>query len=476
MVGRIFPTFYIFTDMEKLLIIDDDTEICLLLSRFLSGKGFTVETAFNGKSGLKALIKSPFDAIISDFRLPDLGGFDLIQEFRKKAPKTPLIVITGYSDVRMAVKAMKMGVHEYVTKPIQADELLLVLKDALEKRSEESDSEHQAPKKKAKPTKGVALSSQVEVIYGDDAKSKAIQQNIDLIAPTSLSVIVSGETGTGKEITAREIHRKSPRNTGPFVSIDCGAIPKDLAGSVLFGHRKGAFTGAHQDKKGVFERANGGSLFLDEIGNLSYPHQVQLLRAIQERVVRPVGSNDLIPVDVRIIVATNESLRKSIDDGDFREDLYFRLNEFSIQLSPLRERPKDIPSYAEHFLQLANERLNKNIKGFEEEYLSHLMSYPWHGNLRELKNIVQRSALMSQGDRIPASVLPQEIKKPQLIQNEDLLDLDAFSDLKTVTEHAERRAIQNTLERTQHNKSKTAELLGIDRKTLYNKMKHLGIS
>ncbi len=462
--------------MEKLLIIDDDTEICLLLSRFLSGKGFSVETAFTGRSGLKALIKTPFDAIISDFRLPDLGGFDLIEAFRKKAPQTPLIVITGYSDVRMAVKAMKMGVHEYVTKPIQADELLLVLKDALEKGSDDASLQQEMPKKKTRTKKGVSRSSQVEVVYGDDAKSKAIQQNIDLIAPTSLSVIITGETGTGKEITAREIHRKSPRSNAPFVSIDCGAIPKELAGSVLFGHRKGAFTGAHQDKKGVFERANGGSLFLDEIGNLSYAHQVQLLRAIQERVIKPIGSDELIPVDVRIIAATNDALRKSIDAGDFREDLYFRLNEFSVQLSPLRERPKDIPAYANHFLKLANERLNKNIHGFEEECLTYLMNYPWHGNLRELKNVIQRSALMCQSNHIPAAVLPQEIKNPRLIQNNEFEELETFSDLKTVSEHAERRAIQKTLERTRHNKSKTAELLGIDRKTLYNKMKQLGIN
>lgn len=465
--------------MDRLLIIDDDPEICLLLSRFLTNNNYEVEIASNGRGGLKLIKEKQFDGIITDFRLPDLDGFDLIKQIKKLAPNAPLFVITGYSDVRLAVKAIKMGVSEYVTKPIQPDELLLALKDGLS-RSEENhkESEVNNHKQTAKSTSNkTALSENLQVIWGQHPKSKAVKQSVELIAPTSLSVIITGETGTGKEITARSIHRLSERKNAPFIAIDCGALPSELAGSELFGHVKGAFTGAHKDKKGVFERANGGTLFLDEIGNLSYKHQIQLLRAIQEREIRPLGGDKTILVDVRIIVASNEVFSEKIRSSKFREDLYFRLNEFQISLPPLREIATEIPLYVNHFLSIANKRLNKEVEGFDAASLAYMQSYPWYGNLRELKNVVQRSALVCQSNFITPEHLPEAIKTPALINDTDELELELeeFSDLKSVAEHAERIAITKTLKRTQQNKSKTAELLGIDRKTLYNKMKQLGI-
>ncbi len=453
--------------MHNILIIDDDKDICLLLRKFLSKKGYSAHTTVTGKEGVAWLKQNEAQVVLCDFKLPDYSGLELLQKIKIIQPSTQVIIITGYSDVRVAVEALKKGAYEYVTKPLYPDEILVTIEAALEKGI---SKENRKKKKIARPQ---------GFVIGDSRQTQTVQKHIELIAPTDMSVIILGETGTGKEYVAKAIHDQGKRANCPFVAVDCGALPKELAGSELFGHVKGAFTGAIQDKKGCFELANGGTLFLDEIGNLSYENQVKLLRVLQERKVKPVGGTKEIAVDVRVLVATNENLRESVSRGDFREDIYHRLNEFRIELTPLRDRPEDVETFAKHFLALANDQLDKNISGFEADALARLKSYHWHGNLRELKNVVKRAVLLSPGPGVETGALPEEIQVPA-ISEENEFDISFNgkipSSLKKVAEAAERAAIQEVLKRTNGNKSKTAEMLGIDRKTLYNKLNAFDIN
>ncbi|QJW89045.1 sigma-54-dependent Fis family transcriptional regulator [Spirosoma taeanense] len=482
--------------MEKILIVDDNNDICLLLERFLSKQGYKTASVQRGEDGLALIRKESFELVICDFKLPDIDGLEMLRRIKVLNPSTAVIIITGYSDVRVAVQTVKHGAYDYVTKPLYPDEILYTIKGALERRSQ---SLHQvvestgaaAPAKttgaKSSSSKTILAPDGKRFIFGKSRVAEQLQKHIDLIAPTDMSVIITGETGTGKEFVANAIHVRSKRADKPFVAIDCGALSKELAGSELFGHVKGAFTGAMADKAGSFEFANGGTLFLDEIGNLSYDNQIKLLRVLQERKIRRIGSNQDIPVDVRIIVATNEDLRESVRQGRFREDIYHRIDEFEIHLSPLRERKADIMIFAEHFLELANRQLEKDIIGFEDEAKEKLKEYFWHGNLRELQNVVKRAVLLTQGEYIEADVLPHEIISPQYLSADDasgsvqvsydparpgipVLSQSA-ANLKSVSENAERAAILKVLEKTGYNKTKAAEVLNIDRKTLYNKLK-----
>jgi len=448
--------------MSKILIVDDDQDIRLLLDRFLTKNGFSTATAATGDEALAITKKETYDLLVCDFKLPDITGIELIPKLKITNPEAAIIVITGYSDVKIAVKAIKLGVYDYVTKPLFPDELLLTVKQAIA-----SKQVAKQPKKPQKPT---------PFIIGESPQSKQVMKHIRLIAPTDMSVIIQGETGTGKEFVANEIHNQSSRKDNPFVAIDCGALPKDLAGSELFGHVKGAFTGALNDKTGSFETANGGTLFLDEIGNLSYENQIKLLRVIQERKIKKIGSTKDIPIDVRLIVATNENLADAVNQGEFREDLYHRFNEFKIDLSPLRERKADVKLFAENFLKKANKELNKSVEGFEDEAMRRMKDYYWHGNLRELHNVVKRSVLLCQTSQVTMECLPDEIKSPAYF--DDLSTEEIASEpanLKSVSKLAERDAIINVLEKTGYNKTKAASVLNIDRKTLYNKMKSYNI-
>ncbi len=313
-------------------------------------------------------------------------------------------------------------------------------------------------------------------MIGHSSEEKELDKNISLIAPTDMSVIIMGETGTGKEVAARRIHDQSKRSNKPFVAIDCGALPKELASSELFGHKKGAFTGALADKIGSFEAANGGTLFLDEIGNLTYENQVKLLRVIQERCIKKLGDTSDTAIDVRILVATNEDLIKAVGKNEFREDLYYRLNEFQITLTPLRERKTDLMTFAQFFLNTSNEALNKNLDGFSKEAEQKMTDYFWHGNLRELKNVVKRATLLSSGSTIEITALPQEIVHPTFFEGTHHEHPKVvIDDLKSVAEDAEKKAIQEILKKTGFNKSKAAEILKVDRKTLYNKINAYGI-
>ena len=456
--------------MPRILIIDDDKDICLVLSKFLTKNNYEVDVAHRGDEGLKLLRAHDYTLILCDYRLPDFTGVEMLRKIKLLQPVVAVIIITGYSDVRTAVETFRYGANDYVTKPLYPDELLVTIKETIAKNEKRnsSDSEEATPEVKRNKSNSAPLN----FIVGKSVQSQTVQRYIELIAPSDMSVIINGETGTGKEFVAQAIHRHSKRAGYPFVAIDCGALPKELAGSELFGHIKGAFTGAVSDKQGSFEVANGGTIFLDEIGNLSYENQIKLLRVIQERRIKRIGATKDIPIDVRIIAATNEDLTKSVKEGRFREDLYHRLNEFKIQLSPLRERKEDILIFANYFLEKANQALHKNVKSFSPEVLTQITNYFWYGNLRELNNVVRRAVLLTVGDEVQSDSLPQEIIQAHssLILPGDLAD-DSVGLLKSIAGSAERQAIIDVLEKVNYNKSKAAELLKIDRKTLYNKLK-----
>ena len=456
--------------MLRLLIIDDDRDICLVLSKFLTKNNYEVDVAHRGDEGLKLLRTHDYTLILCDYRLPDFTGVEMLRKIKLLQPAVAVIIITGYSDVRTAVETFRYGANDYVTKPLYPDELLLTIKETISKNEKRNSVEAEVASPEIRKNK--VNSAPLDFIVGKSVQSQTVQRYIELIAPSDMSVIINGETGTGKEFVAQSIHRHSKRSSYPFVAIDCGALPKELAGSELFGHIKGAFTGAVSDKQGSFEVANGGTIFLDEIGNLSYENQIKLLRVIQERRIKRIGATKDIPIDVRIIAATNEDLTKSVKEGRFREDLYHRLNEFKIQLSPLRERKEDILIFANYFLEKANQALHKSVKAFSPDVLTQITNYFWYGNLRELNNVIRRAVLLTVGDEVQSDSLPQEIIQAHssLILPADMVD-DSIGLLKSIAGSAERQAIIDVLEKVNYNKSKAAELLKIDRKTLYNKLK-----
>jgi two-component system, NtrC family, response regulator HydG len=452
--------------MAKILVIDDDSSFCIMLKTFLTKKGHSVSEAFSVNEALKVFGTDEYDIVLSDYRLPDGSGLDILKEVKALRPEAGVIIMTGYADIRMAVKTIKMGAFDYVAKPINPDEITLTIQNLLSQKGSADQKE------KPKTTAKVPSQSFIE---GVSENARLVKEHIGLVAPTNLSVIIEGDSGTGKEYVARRIHNQSNRSDKPFVAVDCGALSKDLALSEFFGHIKGSFTGAISDKTGQFEVATGGTIFLDEIGNLSYEVQVNLLRAIQERRIKPIGSNREIKVDVRIIVASNDDLQEAVRQGKFREDLFHRLNEFSILVAPLNERTKDLPLFANEFLIQANSELNKKVKGFSEEVIEIFNHYAWPGNVRELRNVIRRAVLVEQGSTITNKSLPQEIISSKLRMQNVQGNASQPENLKDLKEMAERELIISTLEKVRYNKSKAATLLNIDRKTLYNKMKQYGL-
>ena len=488
--------------MQKILVIDDDRDMCLLLKRFLSKHGFEVVEANTSKRATELLETSEFDLVLCDFRLDGTDGKSMLIRIKEKYPDVPVIIITGYSDIKIAVEVMKLGAYDYVTKPLFPDEIILTIRKALESKESRSavhmdstDTQGAQPREERKDKTPVYTMSG-QYIFGDSPAFKQILQQIQLVGPTNYSVIIYGESGSGKEAIAQEIHKRSKRSNKPFIAIDCGALSKELAGSELFGHEKGAFTGALNQKIGSFELANGGTIFLDEIANLSYDIQVSLLRVVQERRMRRVGGTKDIELDVRIIIASNEPLWEISKKGKFREDLFHRFNEFSMTIPPLRERKEDIMVFAKHFLNLTNEELNKKVKGFSPEVEEIFKNYIWYGNLRELKNVVKRSTLLTDGEYIEDRSLPFEISnfaklnfepgpenappvfssnpQPTIINTHPAPPTRTVLDettLKAASIDAEYEMIIEALKQANFNKSKAAKLLNIDRKTLYNKMK-----
>lgn len=464
---------------KKILIIDDDFDMCVLLSRFLDKKGFETEVAHNGAKGLAKFNEEHFDIVLCDYRLGDKDGKDVLLKIKEIKPKTIVIIITGYSDIKTAVDVIKLGAFDYITKPLIPDEVINVIDKALATPSEKlitPSASTVAPKNK----KSYTISANKEFLIGQDGETAKVYKQIEIVAPTNYSVILYGESGTGKEVIAKTIHESSKRKGKPFVAMDCGTLSKELSGSELFGHVKGAFTGAVNDKEGHFELANGGTLFLDEVSNLAKDVQASLLRVIQERKFKRVGGNKEMDVDIRIIVASNENLQEAYQKGKFREDLYHRFNEFSINLPALRDRKGDIPLFAQFFLDKTNEELQKNIEGYEEEVEEMFINYSWPGNLREFRNVVRRAVLLTQSGLINSKVLPWEITQSLLHKESKLngqgdfsetIDIHKPIDLKDAAARAEYETIMNVLKEVNFNKTKAAEILNIDRKTLYNKIK-----
>ncbi len=449
--------------MSKILIVEDDVAFCKMLKTFLQKKEYDVFTAFSGNEAIPQIKNEAFDIVLTDVRLPDSDGITLLDEILKTNSNTQVIIMTGYAEVNMAVNAIKKGAFDYVSKPFNPDTILHTIEKALKGKSS-----YVANDKKVTPTPTkTPKSNSNSFVKGVSDASKKLNEYVALVAPTRMSVLVIGDSGTGKEYVANSIHKASKRSDKPFVAVDCGAIPKEIASSEFFGHIKGSFTGAVNDKVGHFEAANGGTLFLDEIGNLSYELQVQLLRALQERKIKPVGSNKEIEVDIRVIVATNEDLSHAVKEGDFREDLYHRLNEFSIKVPPLKERIEDLMLFANHFLEESNVELEKHVVGFSDEVLEAFKKYDWPGNLRELKNIVKRSVLLSQSDMITSEILPNDIA---------YASHNAKQTYGLFKNQNEQELILDALEKANGNKAKAARMLSIDRKTLYNKLKQYDIS
>lgn len=449
--------------MAKVLLIEDDVPFCKMLEAFLKRQDFEVATAFTAAAGFEIIDDQELDLLITDVRLPDQDGLEILAFAKKKNPQLPVILMTGYAEVSMAVEAMKKGAFDYISKPFRPNDVL----DKIEAAINIEVAQDPLPRKREKESKSTEKQDQIQpetsnsFLKGLSDASAKLNQYVDLVAPTNMSVLIIGDSGTGKEYVAKSIHEKSKRAGKPFIPVDCGAIPKEIASSEFFGHKKGSFTGALDDKVGHFEEANGGTLFLDEIGNLSYELQVQLLRALQERMIKPVGSSKEIPVDIRVIAATNEDLEKAANEGDFREDLYHRLNEFSIHVPQLKDRGDDLMLFANLFLKNANAELQKEVLDFDDKVVEVFKSYAWPGNLREMKNLIKRLVLLTEGSTVAADILPEKMfeNKAQSTQDSGLFNSEN-----------EKEMIINALEKTNGNKSKAARLLKIDRKTLYNKL------
>lgn len=460
--------------MQHILIVEDDIAFGTMLQTWLRRKGFEVEKATSVGAAVKLLTETfgkEVDLVLSDLRLPDHDGLRLLAWMHEHDINAPFIVMTNYAEVQNAVLAMKSGAADYIAKPVQPDILLQKIKDAIEQNAQQSNATTQNSTTQNAPTvhnsKFKTQSAKLTAprhIEGKSEASRQLYSYVELVAPTPMSVLILGASGTGKEYVAHRIHDLSARADKPFFALDCGAIPRDVAASEFFGHKKGAFTGADTDKRGAFEMANGGTLFLDEVGNLSYEVQVQLLRALQERRIRPVGGTQEIPIDIRLVCATNENLEEAVGEGRFREDLYHRINEFTIYMPKLSERGSDLFLFADLFIHHANEELNRTVEGFDSDAAELLASHSWPGNLRELNNVVKRAVLLTRGNKITTAELTQAMGQ---IRTDNVLQLH--------DEDTERQRIITALQQTNGNKAKAARLLGVDRKTIYNKIEKLGI-
>lgn len=453
--------------MAKILIIEDDLAFGTMIQTWLRKKGFEVEKATSVGAALKLLQEdSQRDLILSDLRLPDHDGLTTLRWLHKQGLHIPFIVMTSYAEVQNAVLAMKSGANDYVAKPFHPDILLEKINEAIKQASSAPVPANSpaTPTQQETPQQTTTQPDEDEAPKNIEGKSEASQQlyrYVSLVAPTPMSVLILGASGTGKEYVAHRIHELSSRADKPFFAIDCGAIPRDVAASEFFGHVKGAFTGAEQDKKGAFEVANGGTLFLDEMGNLSYDVQVQLLRALQERKIRPVGGTKEIDIDIRLVCATNENLAQRVAEGQFREDLFHRINEFTIYMPELKDRGTDLFLFANLFVKHANKELGRHVLGFDDKASEMIASYSWPGNLRELNNVMKRATLLTKGNYIGRTELQQSMSHLQ--QPTETLTLR--------DEQTELQRIEAALKTANGNKSKAAQLLGVDRKTLYNKIK-----
>jgi len=447
----------------KVLIIDDDHSIRNMLSIVLKNEGYEVIAVESAIVALKKLKKETVDLIISDIKMPEISGIELLRKVKSIDQEIPVIMITGFASTNDAVEAMKLGAEDYIIKPFNLDELKIIINKSIHRKTIEKENVELKSKLTEK--------EKFENIVGKNSKMLKIFDLIDTISQTDSTVLISGESGTGKELIARAIHNKSPRAQNNFVSINCGALPENLLESELFGHSKGAFTDAYRDKTGLFEVADKGTLFLDEIGEMPQPMQVKLLRAIQERIIRRVGSNNEISIDVRIISATNKDLLESMTKGKFRSDLFYRLNVISINIPPLKDRKDDIPLLMHNILNNLNKRFNKQIEGYEREVVDLFMKYPWPGNVRELENFIERSVALEKENVITTKSLPKE-----LVYNitESVMSIDRIDSLLTesdfdYTEYMDKisqQVLVKALEKNHSNLKMTAKMLNISYRSL----------
>ncbi|MCX6558226.1 MAG: sigma-54 dependent transcriptional regulator [Candidatus Aminicenantes bacterium] len=466
--------------MNKILVTDDDLDFCSNLSVLLQENGFEVMTAATGREALEKIQGACPDLVLLDLRLPDIDGMNVLQKIKGSDPDLDIIVITAYMDVKDAIRAIKLGAYDYVTKPFDDDELLLTISKAFTVRQLRAEIDI------LKKRLGEKLP--VEKVMGDSPQIKKVLTQVDIVAPTDFTVIIQGASGTGKEVVANLIHQKSLRKDNAFIPIDCSAIPETLIEAELFGHEKGAFTGADRKKEGKFELANEGTLFLDEIANLSEAMQAKLLRVLQERKLQHLGGNKDIKINARLIAASKVNLFDAMKQGKFRDDLYYRLNEFLIEIPKLGEREGDVAFFANYFLEKSNQELHKNIRRISSAAMRLLFQHPWPGNVRELKNTIRRAALVAASAQItPADILLEQTDSGQsrgsdtATRDEERVNsvLDGSLSLKEMTNQVaaeiEKEVIRKALLKTGGNKSRTAKVLKIERVTLYAKLKELKI-
>jgi len=442
---------------SKVLVVDDDLGMCGMLSDVLKEEGFSVHTTGESFEASKILKKEEFDVIVTDLKMKGLKGLDLLEVAHKVAPMTPVIIITAFGTIESAIKAMKMGAYDYITKPFQMDEFVLTVRKALENRL--------LKKEVIRLRKEVESRYDFHQLIGKSPSMQKIYDLIERISDSSSNVLITGESGTGKELVAKAIHYNGVRKEGPFVAINCAAIPETLLESELFGYKKGAFTDAKSDKKGLIFKANEGTLFLDEITEMPFTLQAKLLRVIEEREVRPLGDTNSYPIDVRIISTSNRDIASLIQQGHFRKDLYYRLKVIDIEMPPLRERKEDIPILVQHFIHKFSKELKKAVSSVSEDALKILLNYFWPGNVRELENIIQRAITLSQHEVILPDDLPASI-----IQKNDEKLFEKAMEEKFTLDQLEKEYVKRVLIETGGNKSKAAERLGLDRKTLYRKL------
>jgi DNA-binding NtrC family response regulator len=440
----------------KILIVDDDREMCQLLVDLLGEEGYIVETVHDGRSAVEKYRTDSFDLTITDLMMPRMKGNELVRQLREIDPHALVLLITAFGTIESAVEAMHAGAFHYVTKPFRTDEILLQVKRALEQRSLQGEVE--------RLRKEVQGRYRFENIIGKSAKMREIFEIIAHISDLPANVLILGESGTGKELIARAIHRHSARSERPFVPLNCAAIPETLLESELFGHVRGAFTDARKDRRGLFQEANGGVLFLDEISEIPLNLQAKLLRIIEDKEVRPLGANQSEKVDARLVSACNRDLEQLVQEGRFRQDLYYRLNVIRIALPPLRQRPEDIPMLVEHFMGKFAAQANRKIEGIEQDALAALMNYRWPGNVRELEHTIERAALLGKGSNLSLRDLPLP-----LLEHDDDAVTEAAAKSYTLRD-LERQYIMRVMETTNGNKTEAARILGVDRTTLYRKL------
>jgi DNA-binding NtrC family response regulator len=453
------------TTQERVLIVDDEEQMRELLAKVLEKNGYQVTTAGDGGQALALLEKEPMDLVVTDVRMPGLDGMEALRAIKELSPEIVVIIMTAFGSIDQAVQAVKEGAYDYINKPFKIDEILLTIKKALDERR----LRHEVS----------ALRHELRTRYHFEnliGKSRAMQEVFSLIEQVATSrstVMIYGKSGTGKELVARAIHYNSLRASKAFVAVNCAAIPSELLESELFGHEKGAFTGAIATKVGKFELATGGSLFLDEVGSMRLDLQAKILRALQEREIERVGGTRIIKIDVRVIAATNRDLKKAVEEGTFREDLYYRLNVVPITLPPLRQRRDDIPLLVEHFIAKYNREFNRKVKGFSAGATAALYQYDWPGNVRELENVIERAVALAQSESISLRELPLDIS---ILGRDMIEDIQKVGlSLREARSHFEKQYILNILEKVQWNQTEAARVLGLHRNTLLWKLQRLGI-